>query len=210
MWGLGKKVNREAREKFWQWFVANEDRLFHFERNQEKVFAALSNQLKMVDPDLCFEFGPADGSREFVISAGGITKAFQAVISLTDAAPKLPRWKFTAFRPRRIILNSIRYKEKSIGPDDISCTLLLSPTEQKVGLRLFINGYREDDVDFKVIGYLMLDETLGEFDVETRLGGIEMLAPEVKTVGHRIPLSDLASHFDRLVAEIDGRTLKPS
>jgi hypothetical protein len=204
------KAKSEPRARFWQWFAQNEDRLFHFERAQDAVFGALAAELQKIDPNLCFEFGPANVSREFVVSAGGIKESFPSVVSLMDVAPRLPRWRFTAFRPRRSVLNAIEYNEKRIAPEDVTCTLLVSKTEKKLGLRLFIKGYRNEDMDFKGIGYLMLDEALGEFDVETRLGLIEMMSPDTETDGERIPLSELPEHFDTLVAEIEGRSLKPS
>ena len=47
---------------------------------------------------------------------------------------------------------------------------------------------QEDDVDLKQIGYLLLDEALGEYDVETRLGLIKMLSPETSTNGPPLSL----------------------
>src|ERR1700730_6959782 len=94
-----------AQEQFWNWFIAHEPELFDFDPNQlaerERIFDELANQLQEIDPDLVFEFGPREPRREFVISAGGIKRAFPAVVSLVDAAPSLDRWNVTAFRPRR-------------------------------------------------------------------------------------------------------------
>jgi hypothetical protein len=78
------------------------------------------------------------------------------------------------------------------------------------GLCLFIPGYREGDADLEQIGYLMLDEALGEFDVEMRLGLIKMLPPETRTEGDRYPLADLPNHFDKLVSKLEQRSGKPS
>jgi hypothetical protein len=78
------------------------------------------------------------------------------------------------------------------------------------GIYLFIPGFREDDVSWKQIGYLMLDGTLGEYDLETRLGPIKMLSPDTRTDGDRYPLADLAARFDRLVAHLERRSERPS
>ena len=71
---------------------------------------------------------------------------------------------------------------------------------------------KPDDARYKQIGYLLLDEALGEFDVETRLGLIKMLAPgdPVAIEAERYPLSKLPSDFDGLVARLEGRSGKPS
>jgi hypothetical protein len=100
-------------EKFWHSFTRHEAELFNFEKDQQRIFDKLFGALRKVNQDLVFEFGPKkqqEGKerREFVISAGGIKSAFPAVISLRDAAPDLPRWHITAFRPRRVTINVVR------------------------------------------------------------------------------------------------------
>jgi hypothetical protein len=72
------------------------------------------------------------------------------------------------------------------------------------GLYMFIPGFREHDMDLKQIGYLLLDEALGEYDVESRLGLIKMLSPQTPTEGERHPFADLPALFDRLVSRIEG------
>jgi len=51
------------------------------------------------------------------------------------------------------------------------------------GIYLFLPGYVETDVTYKQIGYLLLDESLGEFDVETSVGMIQMLPPKSIRIG---------------------------
>jgi hypothetical protein len=63
---------------------------------------------------------------------------------------------------------------------------------------------------WKQIGYRMLDGTLGEYDVETRLGLIKMLSPDTRTDGDRYPLAELPARFDRSVAHLAGRSERPS
>src|SRR2546430_2554116 len=86
--------NKEA--LFWRWFQKNDDRLFAFEKDRDKIFGELTTAINKVQRNLTFEFGPVrqDGRREFVISAGGIKTAFPAVDALHAAAPKLKRWTF--------------------------------------------------------------------------------------------------------------------
>jgi len=89
-------------EQFWKWFNENEGELFDFEVDKERIFDRLASQLRKVDPNLTFEFGPKQaGKREFIVSAGGVKRAFAAVTSLIAKAPNLNRWRITGFRPRR-------------------------------------------------------------------------------------------------------------
>jgi|SRR5882672_2928552 len=177
-----------AQEKFWHWFVQHEVELFGFdpdrEIERERLFDELASALQEVDPNLAFEFGPKGTKREFVISAAGIKKVFPAVAALVAAAPPLSRWKVTAFRPRRNPVNVIKFRDKQVDPKDVCFSLL--DNGKMAGIYLFIPGIREDDVDLKQIGYLLLDETLGEYDVESRVGLIKMLPPEMGTEGARL------------------------
>ena len=78
--------------QFWNWFIHREPELFNFnathESEREAIFSEIASQLHKVDPDLTFEIGPnGQRKREFIISAGGIKRAFPAVVSLVGAAP---------------------------------------------------------------------------------------------------------------------------
>src|SRR5579883_3506273 len=190
---------------FWKWFQDRENELFHFEADQERIFDSLAEELQKVNPHLTFEFSPEEnGKREFVISAGGIKKAFPAVTSLKSAAPVLPRWHVIAFRPRRAPM-VIQLGDKRIDPEDVQFSLL--DNGKIAGLYLFMPGYKEDDLALKQIGYLLLDEALGEYDVETKVGLIKMLAPEMDCDFERYPLKQLPALFDRLVAQLEPQTI---
>jgi hypothetical protein len=197
---------------FWNWFMLHEAELYEFDpqrvTERENLFGRLATELHKVHSDLVFEFGPKGPRREFVISAGGIKDAFPAVIGLAHAAPNLERWQFTAFRPRRTPINVVEIEGKRIDPRDVQ--FLLVDNGKIAGLYMFIPGYRDGDVDLKQIGYLLLDEALGEYDVETQLGLIKMLSPDASTEGDRYPLPDLPALFDQLVARLEGRSGNPS
>lgn len=192
-------------EKFWQWFDAHQDQLLNFELDRERIFDELSGQLNCVHPELTFEFGPKEYRREFVISAGGIKVAFPAVTSLVAAAPKLDRWHITAFRPRRTPINRVQIRDKCFDPDDVEFSLLTNGS--LVGLQLFISGFKEDDRTLKQIGYLMLDDALGECDVETKVGLIQMLPSESPITTRRYAYWELPTRFDQLVSQLAGPTL---
>lgn len=153
--------------------------------------------MSVVDPDLTFEFGPLeDGQREFVISAGGIKRGFDAVQRLAAAAPRLSRWRVIAFRPRRPVRNVVEFGGIRVDPAKVEYSLLSSKTA--VGLHLFIPGFAEGDTRYGQAGYLLLDEALGEYDVEMKLGLIKMFATEAETGGPRYPLAELPGHFDEV------------
>jgi len=197
-----------AENKFWEWFIAHQDALLNFEADQEHLFDQVAAALQKVDPNLCFEFGPKESEREFVISAGGIKDSFPSVIALKNTAPVLPGWRITAFRPRHPPIRIIEFQGKHVDPGDVQFTLL--DNGKIAGLYLFLPDFQEGDLALKQIGYLLLDEALGEYDVETRLGLIQMLPIEATKPGHRYPFAELPSFFDKLVSQLEGRSDKPS
>jgi hypothetical protein len=196
------KVPLRGIERFWNWFTEHESQLYNLEGDPEEMFDGLAAELQRIHPDLTFELGPRAAPREFVISAGGLKAAFPAVIGVVDAAPRLDRWKVIAFRPRRRPPNIVAFRGKSIDPNDVQFSLLNSG--KTVGLYLFIPEFVDGDATLKQIGYLLLDDALGEYDVESRLGLIKMLPPSTKTEGDRFPLVELPTRFDCLVCRLEG------
>jgi hypothetical protein len=202
-------AKKTPQDEFWRWFLKHEDVLYNFERDRDHAFKLIEEALHRVQKNLTFEFSSElDSKRDFIISANGIKESFPAVVALTQAAPPLPRWNLIAFRPRRGIGNELKYGGKKIHSNDIQFTLV--ENGNVAGIYLFLPGHQSGDNASETIGFLMLDNALGEFDVETRLGRITFYAPEAVTEGNRYPLRELPELFDELIARLEGRSGKPS
>ena len=183
-------------ERFWKWFLANRERLHSSAYNDEALLDEVGEALHLVDVRFAFEIGPPEAIREFVISADGLKDVFPSVVSLVSAAPNIPQWKITAFRPRRTLLPSVELNGYSVDPEDVSFSLL--DDSEIAGIHLFLPNFREENVTLKQIGYLLLDSALGEFDVEMNLGLIKMLDVSSPEEFKRYPFSELPEMFDRL------------
>lgn len=186
-------------ERFWKWFVENENMLFNFETNREPIFDKLNIELGKVHTGLTFEFGPLmdDGTREFIISADGIKKVFPLVESLFKKRPKLKRWRVIKFRPRRNPINDLTIDNKTIKADEVNYILFKDRDPNKVGIMLFFKEYQQDINDtLEQIGYLLLDEALGEYDVETRIGAVAFESTDSKYYVQSHPLKELSEDFD--------------
>lgn len=161
-------------ERFWNWFTLNSSRLFRFETNQEQIFNDLSEQLVQLNDSLCFEFGPVeDGRREFIISADGDKTAFPAVRALVAAAPSYSEWVIIPFRPPKNLYDYPRvvYGDVTLSVDDVWFSY--ATEEAVIHLDLYIPGYSaENEHELGGAAYLLLDLALGEYVVETRVGGI--------------------------------------
>jgi hypothetical protein len=196
--GCNSKLLQQHREKaFWDWFQANDERLYNFERDQKHTFDLLQSELGKVDKNLTFEFGPIEnGRREFIISADGIREAFPKVESLYTAAPALPRWKVVKYRPRREPMDI------ALGDLRVDCHAIvfgLQPHGDKVDLTIYLPGYSEHTQDkYQSVAFLFLDQALGEYDVETRVGYIELKARD-EAPPRALSLAQLPPAFDKLL-----------
>ncbi|HKW17474.1 MAG TPA: hypothetical protein VJO35_08210 [Terriglobales bacterium] len=187
-------------KKFWDWFQAHEDEIFQFEADQERVFDKLGGRLHRVHRNLTFEFsGIVDGKREFIVSAGGIKTAFPEVAALVREAPTLARWEVIAFRQRKNV-PQIRYAGKTVERDSIFFDYI--PAGEKLDLTIFVDGMagasREEITALKTIGYLLLDATVGEYDVETKIAGIEFVDSSMFPDRRRLPFLGLPGVIDKL------------
>jgi hypothetical protein len=136
-----------------------------------------------------------NGRREFVISADGIRSAFPIVEELYATAPRLPRWTFIKFRPRRPPFD-IDYKNVSVKASAVVAHVKL--VGERADIDLFIPGYTNDPKrTYTAIAYLLLDQALGEYDVETRVGQI-VVKPIQQAAADAPPLAKLPVLFDRL------------
>ena len=187
-------------EKFWKWFRAHEDEVFNFEADQERVFNKLAIQLQRVHPNLTFEFSSvSDGKREFIVSAGGIKKAFPEVSALVREAPSLRRWHVLAFRQRHDI-PAIRCGDINMEHDAVFFDYV--PNGNRLDVTVFLPGLANSPPErvtgLKTVGYLFLDASVGEYDVETKIAGIEFVDSSAFPERRRMPLRELPDLIDRL------------
>jgi hypothetical protein len=197
-WGCGSSQSLTKIENFWKWFAFNEDRIYNLEKEQDKIFAELKAQIDKVDSNLVFEFSAIqNGKREFIISADGNKKIFPIVEKLYKESPNLNRFIVIKYRPRREPLSLIEYEGIKLSPDDIGFELF--PHDNKIDITLYIRNYNEAQRnDYGGLAFLFLDAALGEYDVETKVGKVE-----VKTSTHNENnIRFLAKKFDEIFASI--------
>ena len=195
---FGSRLAKAAPEdNFWKWFSSNESTLYDFDKNQEAIFNSLSIELHKVNPNLTFEFSPKiDGHREFVISADGIRDAFPAVEALYAKAPVLPRWKFIKFRQRHDP-SDITYGGITIEARKVR--VLIVREDQRAKLTIYVQGYSQaQHKAYAPIVFLLLDQALGEYDVETNVGQIQIKSV-TDAPTNTCTLAELPKNFDALL-----------
>ncbi|MDR2602054.1 MAG: hypothetical protein LBC53_06350 [Spirochaetaceae bacterium] len=157
-------------DNFWKWFKKYSEKLFYYEKNGD-VLDELGDELRKINENLTFEFGPSDNNkRDFTISADGIQEAFPFVEKLFNAKPLLDKWNVQKFRRRGDLSLVITINNFTLYPNDIK--YLLFPDKNKIGLLLFIKGFDDNKDKFIDLAYIFLDNALGEYDVETKVGVI--------------------------------------
>lgn len=186
-------------DAFWRWFTTHQAELRTIRTAREPIADALATQLHAIDRNLTFETGePAPKLRELIISADGVRGAFPSVQRLMVAAPKLPGWKLTGFRPRQPGFIVVMQDGARLDPSKVWFRVVHAAEGKPIDVLFYIEGIRPGDGE-RMRGpfFLLLDGTLGEYDVETQLGGFELMAApaQPKAAGLQ-PLSALAAVVD--------------
>ena len=185
---------------FWAWFVTNSDELAKVKSGTEPICKTLSVELSKVEKGLTWEFGPTvNGVREFTVSADGAKALFPRVKIVAESAPVLPTWKILAFRQRKPI-DGMSLKLDSAKLESSRILFRAVKEGEKVALSVYIEGMNgKNEKQVMMQGFILLDYSLGEFDVETRIGAIEFL-PLSEKIDRKdlLPLPKLAAEVDRL------------
>jgi hypothetical protein len=170
-------VTSDQYTQFWSWFQQDENQYYKmdFDNYSQRniLFDKLSTQLNHIDENLTFEFGKLpDGRMNFVISAGGIVDTFPEVIKLAETAPKFKNWKITAFRQAQDIDTTIEIGDAKVDPKETSVQLYRDG--ERIGIVLYMPEFKETPNQlYEQLGFLLLDQTLGEYVVGTKVGFIE-------------------------------------
>ncbi|MBP7966752.1 hypothetical protein KAZ66_00620 [Candidatus Woesebacteria bacterium] len=186
-------------QSFWDWFSAKSDKLFFFELYQEKLLPETLHQIQQIHPDLVFEISPElDGKRDFIISANGLKEAFPAVIDLVRSAPQFDSWNIIPFRQRKKDLDmEVEIEDVILSPDEILFDY--DYDDNKVNLDVYVEDVDSEDSRVYHIVFILLDNIIGEYDVEMKIGRIDIYTlDETKSVSHLHPLSDLPRIVDNL------------
>lgn len=185
-------------DRFWAWVLANrsgivaEVQTFGTDGARSNLaIIELGDRLKRIDPGLAHEVGMADpGTLEIVISAEGCRELFPSVLEVVKRAPDESGLKITAFRQRNPGM-SLEVLGQTMTAGDVS---YVSRGEgEKIGLDVFFDVDLDESARV-MIGFLMLDMALGEYDVGTALGSIEFHEGRPPAEAKR--LSELAQEVD--------------
>jgi len=197
---ISAQIQADQYSRFWDWFQNNQSTYYamNFDDHDqiEDLFDELAAQLVSIDDNLTFEFGKLpNGTMDFVISAGGITSSFPNVINIVSKAPKIENWRVTSFRQPKNINYIIEMEGIELDPSSVQFQLYRDG--EKIGVVLHIPNYEKTaNKIYEQLGFLLLDQTLGEYSVGTKLGFVdfEKLAGDVES---SFLVEDIRSVFER-------------
>lgn len=184
----------ESRAAFWRWFAAHKDEVATIQATRTPIVDSLVAELHKVDPRLTYEVGNNMQPREIIITADGNKDGFPAVVALTAAAPVIPGWKVIPFRQPQAH-DSVEMGGVLLRTDDIY--FHATPVEgHRLSLMLWVKPTRELTPRILQLAGLLVDSAIGEYDLATRLAGMEMQKGDPPPDAH--PLRELAKRVDAL------------
>jgi hypothetical protein len=142
-------------------------------RNHRRIIEALGSELSKVSEGLTFQIGKESRWHEFVVSADGMPARFSTVIRLVGAAPALPGWRIVAFRQPKGTHFTIEFGGQKLSPAEL--WFAATPNAYLLDLTFYVKGLARRNREL-IMGALLiaLDTSLGEFDVETKIGRIDL------------------------------------
>jgi hypothetical protein len=167
-------VTNTPEDQFWKWFESNSNSLQNLKRNHTRLIERLHAELSKVGEGLTFEIGSKEShGRDFVVSADGIRERFSSVVRLVGAAPSLPGWRIVAFRQPKGTNFTLEFGKLKISPDDL--WFHATPNAFLLDLTFYAKALTRRNREMTQGAILIaLDSALGEFDVETKIGRIDL------------------------------------
>ncbi len=195
-WSAYREAAFPNESAFWRWFRDHETALLAVHTTKEPVAEQLMTELQKIDSHLTIEVQATDGPRrDLIISADGVRDAFPAVRRLVALAPPSPRWNIIGFRPRSGA-PTIEIGDVTLKASAVWFRVDRRRPGEPLDLTFFVAGMTPERA--MQAFYLLLDATLGELDVETRLRKIDLQpAPADPTRQGLLPLSRLTALVDQ-------------
>jgi hypothetical protein len=161
-------------DQFWKWFESNSDSLKNLKRNHTKLIESVHSELSKVSEGLTFEIGSKElYGNDFIVSADGMRERFSSVIRLVGAAPSLSGWRIVAFRQPKGTHFTVEFGKQKLSPDDLWFTT--TPNAYLLDVTFYAKGLtRRNKEMIQGAVLIALDAALGEFDVETKIGKIDL------------------------------------
>lgn len=186
-------------EIFWKWFANNSDNLLESRNEDEPIAKELTYQLQKVNQDLVYEMSAVKvgGKTEFTISADGNKNLINAVLKLYEKRPILKDWEISAFRQRNNSIFNFEMNDLVIKGEETKYLLMKDQNPNKVNIILFFPNFTEEKRQtFGGAAYIFLDGIVGEYDVMTKVGFVEVFGYDSQYFPDSHSIDELQKEFD--------------
>ena len=190
-------------EEFWKKFEGYKDLIMDIDSldtvEGDKLLERLDSDLKEYSEGIDFILGDlTDKGRTLTFTTEGDVDYFDDLIALCEEAPVLDFWDIIAFKPAKGSNVSITFEKHRISSKNLWFMPLESEEEkEKVGLRVALKEYVEDDEDLIIAVYSLIEQMLGEYDTAMLLGYLELCSlndiPEEEGFH---PMTDLPEYME--------------
>ena len=191
-YGRGMPPSRDAVSEFWNWFVSASTSLR--EGNGHAALQSVNGRMKELGIAVSAEIETAKQEWRLVITADGDHTRFTEVIRIVKAAPTVPRWSVIAFR-QRVPLRGKTIKMDGVSMECDRARVTVRVHGDRVDVQLYLPDFADGNETIRRIGRVALDNAVGEFDAETRIGEITS-APLIQAPSSARPLPELPTILD--------------
>jgi hypothetical protein len=193
-----KNIFHSPEQKFWDWFSDNSEKYYSSSRSDGDLLAELSDKLKKIDKNFCFEMSSPgkDGKRQLVISADGIKSSFPKLVDFVALAPDLEQWEIYAFRQRSKNPDDMQIEVRNIKLNFSDIYFNYELAGDKLDLFVYVKEYDDKNDAYKFAIYIILDSTLGEYDLEMKIGKIKFFKLGDSSKDDLLPLNRLPMIVD--------------
>ncbi len=148
---------------FWALFRKRCGDLTTAESASNSAYDELLHQLHRVDPGLFLEFSTGPGPHELIVTAEGKQSLFDLAREVVGAAPSVDGWTVLALKPKIGFPVTTCWEGLTFRIADIVFDTLVSKGGRSLGLRIFVPGLDEENVDAAHNAVLRaMDHGLGE------------------------------------------------
>ncbi len=190
-------------EEFWKKFEGYKDLIMDIDsldtEQGDKLLERLDGDLKEYSEGIDFILGDlTDKGRTLTFTTEGDVDYFDDLIALCEEAPVLDFWDIIAFKPAKGSNVNITFEKHRISSKNLWFMPLESEEErEKVGLRVALKEYVEDDEDLIIAVYSLIEQMLGEYDTAMLLGYLELcsLNDNPEEEGFH-PMTDLPEYME--------------
>jgi hypothetical protein len=179
--------------KFWNLFRQRAADLAASGSADSPAFDELLGHLHRIDPGLYLEFCVNTGDCELIVTADGDRSLFSLSRAVVVAAPMIEGWTIRALKPQIGCPETTQCEGLTLRLADITFDPLEREGTSELGLRIFVPGIEEKDIDAAHNALLRaLDHILGEEKFAEAVQYIEVLPlPENVAREQFISISDL-------------------